>query len=109
MHAIDFFERSAALWPDRPCLHDSYDTVLTYREVRDRMRRTVHALRAVGMPPEAGIGILAPNDINAYICVLAAERSGFPRLQINLRDGAKLIAQVMRSLIANNMTKSRRR
>jgi acyl-CoA synthetase (AMP-forming)/AMP-acid ligase II len=96
MHFIDYFERSAALWPDRPCLHDSHDTMLTYREVRDRVRRTLHALRAVGMPPEAGIGILSPNDINAYICVLAAERSGFPRLQINLRDGAGLIAQVMR-------------
>ena len=96
MHYIDYFERSAAIWPNNPCLHDSYDTMLTYAETRDLKRRTVHAIRAAGLPPHAGIAILSPNDIHAYVCVLASERSGYPRLQLNIRDTPAQIAAVLR-------------
>ena len=96
MHYIDYFERSASIWPSNPCLHDGHDLSLTYAETRDLMRRTVNGIRAAGLPRHASIAILSPNDVYAYVCVLAAERSGNPRLQLNIRDTPPQIAAVLR-------------
>ena len=48
MRLIDYFDRGAALFPERHCLHDG-TRGWTYAEVRDQTHRVANGLLAAGM------------------------------------------------------------
>jgi len=85
MRVIDFFDRSAGLFPARPCVSDA-DGNLTYAEVAEASHRIAGALRAAGLAAEAKVGILAPNVPVALVAIVGILRSGCAWLPVNGRN-----------------------
>ena len=96
VHLIDFFERSAALHPDRLCLHDSFESGLSYRETLELSWRAARAMLAEGLPAYVGLTVLGPNTPGVMVAIIAAARAGVPRILLNLRDSAPTIAAVLK-------------
>jgi acyl-CoA synthetase (AMP-forming)/AMP-acid ligase II len=85
MRLIDFFDRGAALHPERPCLVGDR-TSLTFRETQRRTHRIANRLVAAGLAPEAAAAVLSPNDADAFSCILGILRAGGAWMPLNARN-----------------------
>src|SRR5690606_4924194 len=74
MRVIDFFDRGAALDPQRVCLKDGQLT-RTYREVQRRTYLIGNALIRDGLRPEDKAAVLSPNAAAPFECVLGILRA----------------------------------
>jgi acyl-CoA synthetase (AMP-forming)/AMP-acid ligase II len=87
MRAIDYFDRGAALHPAAAAFV-SGDQVMSYRDAQARTIAIAAALRDFGVEPGVTtIGVLSPNDVTAFLCVLATLRIGGVWAPINARNG----------------------
>src|SRR5262249_49759504 len=75
MRLIDYFDRGAALDPDRMCLVEGQRR-LSYREVQRLSHRIAARLHASGYRPGAKVAVLSPNSALAFCFVLGALRAG---------------------------------
>ena len=85
MRLIDFFDRGAALHPDRPCLVGA-GVSLSFSEVQRRTHRIGNRLISAGLSPEAGAAVLSPNDADAFSCILGILRAGGAWMPLNARN-----------------------
>ena len=85
MRLIDFFDRGAALYPERVCLHDGTHGI-RYREVEQATHRIGRGLLAGGLKPGAKASVYSPNDPRAFEAVLGILRAGITWLPLNARN-----------------------
>jgi acyl-CoA synthetase (AMP-forming)/AMP-acid ligase II len=85
MRLIDFFDRGAALDPDRACLADARGS-LSFRDVQRRTHRIGNALIAGGLAPQSVAAVLSPNDVDAFSCILGILRAGGAWMPLNARN-----------------------
>jgi acyl-CoA synthetase (AMP-forming)/AMP-acid ligase II len=85
MRLIDFFDRGAALAPDRPCLVGPGIT-LSFRETQRRTHRIANRLVSLGLAPQAAAAVLSPNDADAFSCILGILRAGGAWMPLNARN-----------------------
>jgi acyl-CoA synthetase (AMP-forming)/AMP-acid ligase II len=85
MQLIDFFDRGAALWPDRACFHDG-QTATTYRAVSETSHRIAAGLRAAGIKTGAKVAVYSPNSARAFECILGILRAGAVWVPLNARN-----------------------
>ncbi len=95
MRLIDFFDRGAALYPDRACLVGG-EVSLTFAEVQKRTHRVANRLISAGLAPQMGAAVLSPNDADAFSCILGILRAGGAWMPLNARnavdDNAAILA-----------------
>ena len=96
------FERQVDLTPDAPALAFESQT-LTYRELDERANRVAHALKSIGVGPDAPVGLYMRRSLELVIGALAIQKAGgayvpldpsYPagRLALMLEDsGAKVV------------------
>ncbi len=85
MRLIDFFDRGAALAPDRICLKD--DSVsISYRDTAALTHRIARRLIDAGAQPGTRMAIHAANGAHAFACVLGILRAGGVWLPIHGRN-----------------------
>src|SRR5580700_1013399 len=87
MRAIDYFDKSANLYPDRPAIVDG-DRSYSYSEVRDFSERIARAMRASGLKREERAAIYSPNHPAVLFCMLGILRAGAAWVPINFRNAA---------------------
>ena len=85
MRLIDFFDRGAALYPDRVCLTDERRS-LSFRDVQRMTHRIGSGLVAKGIAPQAVGAVLSPNDVDAFACILGILRAGCAWMPLNARN-----------------------
>lgn len=85
MGVTQFFERGAALHPDRDCLIDG-SLRRNYREVHQRVAGLAGALDALGGAPGERCAVLAPNCAAAFECLLAIYRAGRVFVPLNAKN-----------------------
>jgi acyl-CoA synthetase (AMP-forming)/AMP-acid ligase II len=85
MRLIDFFDRGAVLFPDRPCLVGG-GVSLSFRETQRRTHQIASRLIARGLAPQAGAAVLSPNDADAFSCILGILRAGSAWMPLNARN-----------------------
>ena len=85
MRAIDFFDRSAARFPERYCVRDG-DNDITYAEAQKTSQKLAARLIQAGFDVEAKIGILSPNVSETIPAILGTIRSGCSWLPVNARN-----------------------
>jgi acyl-coenzyme A synthetase/AMP-(fatty) acid ligase len=73
MKVGDYVERAARRWGTLPALHDESGT-LTYAQLHEEVERMAAALRAAGLAPRAGLGLLAANGRGFLIGLFGALR-----------------------------------
>lgn len=88
MRLIDFFDRGAALDPERPCLVDKARS-LTFREVQQRTHRIGNKLRAAGLAYQGVGAVFSPNDGDAFSCILGILRAGGAWMPLNARNSVE--------------------
>jgi amino acid adenylation domain-containing protein len=69
------FARQVALAPDAPAV-TCEDTTWSYRELDRRARRLAHRLRALGVGPEARVGLVAERSLELVAGILAIVQAG---------------------------------
>ena len=85
MRLIDYFDRGAALYPDRVCLTDERRS-LSFREVRSLTHRIGNGLAGHGIRPQRVGAVLSHNDIDAFTCILGILRAGCAWMPLNARN-----------------------
>lgn len=85
MRAIDFFDRSAELNPERLCARDDA-TAITYVEARRLSLGVARRLVDAGLAEEAKVGVLCPNVTAVIPTILGVIRSGCSWLPVNARN-----------------------
>jgi len=88
MRLIDFFDRGAALHPDRACAVDEARS-LTFREVQQRTHRIGNKMIAGGLKPEGVGAVFSPNDADAFTCILGILRGGGAWMPLNARNAVE--------------------
>jgi len=74
MRLIDFFDRGARYWSDKPCLVDPLGQQ-TFHEVSKRSHQTANALTKNGMQPGDIVAILSQNCSKAFEAWIGAARA----------------------------------
>src|ERR1700746_73078 len=87
MRAIDYFDKSADLYPDRIAIADS-DRSYSYKEARDFSTRIARAMWAGGVKQEERAAIYSPNHPAVLFCMLGILRAGAAWVPINFRNAA---------------------
>ena len=87
MRAIDYFDKSAELHPDRTAIQDG-NSRHTYSETRSFSERIAHAMRASGSQPEQRAAIYSHNHPAVLFCMLGILRAGAAWVPINFRNAA---------------------
>jgi fatty-acyl-CoA synthase len=87
MRAIDYFDKSANLYPDRIAIVDG-DRRYSYSEVRDFSERIARAMSASGLKREERGAIYSPNHPAVLFCMLGMLRAGAAWVPINFRNAA---------------------
>src|SRR5438128_1665279 len=85
MRPIDYFDKSAARYPQRTAIVDGA-TRLTYEEVRTASERIARGLWASGLQQEERVAIYSPNDARLLLCVLGLMRAGAVWVPVNARS-----------------------
>ncbi|HLT27205.1 MAG TPA: AMP-binding protein [Zeimonas sp.] len=94
MRVIDFFDRGAALAPDRICLKDA-NVARSYDEVRKQSCRIANALIRDGFAPQDKAAVLSPNAAAPFECVLGILRAGGAWVPVNARNVASENAYIL--------------
>ena len=77
MRVIDYFDRGAALNPDRDFLVDG-DVRQSYAETQSLSWRIAGALYDQAFQPGDAVAVYSPNDARAFNCILGLFRAGDP-------------------------------
>lgn len=85
MRVIDFFDKAVQTQPDRSAFV-SRTRSYTYREIDALSRRIAQAIVATGLSEAGRAAVYAPNDVDAFACVLAAFRANATWVPINARN-----------------------
>ena len=85
MRSIDYFDKMAALHPDRPVLI-SGDTRISYAEMQARTHRLASAMRAGGLGHQEPVAILSPNHGAVLETLLGLWRAGAVWIPVNTRN-----------------------
>ncbi len=87
MRAIDYFDKSADLYPDRIAIIDG-DRHYSYRETRSFSERIARGLWASGLKLEQRVAIFSHNHPAVLFCMLGMLRAGAAWVPINFRNAA---------------------
>ncbi|HUB01814.1 MAG TPA: AMP-binding protein [Terriglobales bacterium] len=87
MRAIDYFDKSADLYPDRIAITDGVRGY-SYKEVRAFSERIARAMWAEGVEREERAAIFSPNHPAVLFCMLGILRAGAAWVPINFRNAA---------------------
>jgi acyl-CoA synthetase (AMP-forming)/AMP-acid ligase II len=96
MRVIDYFDRGAALYPDRPFLK-SDSVTRTYRQSQLTSHAIANALEAAGLAKAAKVAAYSANDAAAFECVIGIIRSGRAWVPVNPRNPIDENAYVINS------------
>src|SRR5580658_9165284 len=87
MRAIDYFDKSANLYPDRTAIVDG-DRSYSYSEVLGFSERIARAMRASGLKREERAAIYSQNHPAVLFCMLGMLRAGAAWVPVNFRNAA---------------------
>lgn len=87
MRAIDYFDKSADLYPDRIAVLDG-DCGYSYREARAFSERIARGMLASGVGLEERAAIYSHNHPSVLFCMLGILRAGAAWVPINFRNAA---------------------
>ena len=87
MRAIDYFDKTADICPDRIAILDG-DRAYSYRETRSFSERIARAMRARGLKQEQRAAIFSHNHPAVLFCTLGLLRAGAAWVPINFRTAA---------------------
>ena len=85
----DVWNRRLGFWylaedhPDALAITESPDGAFTYAELAALAHQSVHALRSLGIPDGATVGVLAPNGILPIQMSLACQQAGWCLMLVN--------------------------
>lgn len=83
---VDVVRDTAARHPDAPALDDG-DTVITYRELLDRLRHRAEALHAAGVRPGDRVGVrMSSGAVDLYLGILAVLFAGAAYVPVDVDD-----------------------
>ncbi len=85
MGVIDFFDRGAALFPNRLCFIDAAGS-RTYAECYRRNLKIANALRGAGVSPADRVAVLSPNCAGLFEAILGVYRAGAVYVPLNARN-----------------------
>lgn len=85
MRLIDFFDKGAAIDPQRSFLIDDSGS-RSYQEVRRLSHRIANACRRDGIAPGTHAAVYAPNMTRAFECVIGLLRGGCVWVPVNVRN-----------------------
>ena len=85
MRVIDFFDKAVLSQPDRVAFI-SKERSYTYRAMQELSLRIARAIVAQGLTEAGRIAVYAPNDVDAFACVLGAFRANATWVPINARN-----------------------
>jgi acyl-CoA synthetase (AMP-forming)/AMP-acid ligase II len=85
MRAIDYFEKSAAVHPERLAIIAG-ESQYRYRETQEITRKIARAMWARGMQGEQPAAIYSQNDARVLFCMLGIMRAGAVWVPINYRN-----------------------
>jgi fatty-acyl-CoA synthase len=85
MRAIDYFDKSADLYPDRIAIIDG-DARYSYRETRSFSERIARGMLARGLEREQRAAIYSQNHAAVLFCMLGLLRAGAAWVPINIRN-----------------------
>jgi len=85
MRSIDYFDKSAQLYPDRPVLIAG-DARVSYREMHALSHRFARALLAAGLQHQDPVAIMSPNHGGVLIAQLGLWRAGAVWIPVNTRN-----------------------
>jgi len=88
MRAIDYFDKSADLYPDRIAILDA-ERGYSYREVRESSRQIARGMRASGLKREERAAIYSQNHPAVLFCMLGMLRAGAAWVPINFRNASE--------------------
>jgi fatty-acyl-CoA synthase len=87
MRAIDYFDKSAELYPGRIAIQDR-DARYSYAETRAFTERIARAMQALGAQREERAAIFSHNVAAVLFCMLGILRAGAAWVPINFRNAA---------------------
>src|SRR5215467_1371674 len=87
MRAIDYFDKSADLYPDRSAIIDG-DRRYSYAETRTYSERIARGLCASGVQREDRVAIFSHNHSAVLFCMLGMLRAGAAWVPVNFRNAA---------------------
>ncbi len=87
MQAIDYFDKSAESYPDRPAIVQG-DERSSYRETRCWSEKIARAMWAKGLRAEERAAIYSQNHAAVLFCMLGILRAGAVWVPINFRNAA---------------------
>ena len=87
MRAIDYFDKSADLHPDRIAIVDG-ERRYSYREARSFSERIASGLWARGLKREERVAIFSHNHPAVLFCMLGMLRAGAAWVPVNFRNAS---------------------
>ncbi|SNR94943.1 Acyl-CoA synthetase (AMP-forming)/AMP-acid ligase II [Haloechinothrix alba] len=92
----DYIDRGVAVNPDGPCLRSADGSVsLDHRQVAALSHRIAASLRNDGAVPGTRIAVYSPNNVTAFLCVLAILRAGATWVAVNPRSEPSELAELL--------------
>lgn len=88
MNLIDYFDKSASAFPQRP-LYIYDDEVWSYRQVADTATRIGHGLRSLGVVRESKCAVLSRNDPRAFTVLLGILKAQGTWVPLNVGNGTE--------------------
>ncbi len=85
MRSIDYFDKSAGLYPDRDVFVDGAEH-WTYADVQAQTHRIARAMRAAGLTPQEPAAIFSPNHASILLSLLGLWRAGAVWVPVNTRN-----------------------
>jgi acyl-CoA synthetase (AMP-forming)/AMP-acid ligase II len=85
MRNIDYFDRSATLWPERTVLLTEAAS-LTYRQMQGLTHRLAGAMLQDGLKHQEAVAILSPNHPAVVTAMLSLWRAGAVWIPVNTRN-----------------------
>ena len=85
MRSIDYFDKSAGLYPDRDVFVDG-DERWTYAEVQAQTHRIARAMSAAGLARQEPAAIFSPNHASILLALLGLWRAGAVWVPVNTRN-----------------------
>ncbi|MDP7164732.1 MAG: AMP-binding protein [Alphaproteobacteria bacterium] len=85
MRIIDFFDRGAALAPERAFLVDDEES-RTYAQSHELSQGIAQALQALGLGDGTKVAVYSPNAARAFECIIGLARAGAVWVPVNARN-----------------------
>ncbi|WCT79419.1 class I adenylate-forming enzyme family protein [Novosphingobium humi] len=85
MRNIDYFDKSAALYPDRAVL-ETEQGAITYAAMQRMTHRLAGAMAATGLQRQEAVAIMSPNHPGVLTAMLSLWRAGAVWIPVNTRN-----------------------